>query len=104
MATGWTSGARWVPVLAVTLTLLASAVASAQQAALRQPVSPAKATKAPSKDAKAPMPLRDPAPPADSSTRTRFIIGLERAVDFKVSALANPHRVLIDLPEVHLDL
>ena len=83
VATGWTSAARWVSVLVVILTLLASAVASAQQAALRQPVNPAKAhpkeTKAPPKDAKAPIPLKDPAPPADSSTRTRFfIIGLER--------------------------
>lgn len=36
--------------------------------------------------------------------RTRFIIGLERAVDFQVFALTNPHRVFVDLPDVKLQL
>jgi N-acetylmuramoyl-L-alanine amidase len=36
--------------------------------------------------------------------RTRFIIGLERAVDFQVFALTNPNRVLVDLPDVKLQL
>ena len=38
------------------------------------------------------------------TTRTRFIINLERHVDFEVSALAHPNRVLVDLPEVKLVL
>ena len=37
-------------------------------------------------------------------TRTRFIIGLERAVDFQVFALTNPNRVFVDLPDVKLQL
>jgi N-acetylmuramoyl-L-alanine amidase len=69
--------------------MLASA-ASAQQATFRQP-SPAKA---------APK----GAVSDSGSTRTRFIVGLERSADFKVSALANPNRVLIDLPQMRLDL
>jgi N-acetylmuramoyl-L-alanine amidase len=80
-----------MPLLAATLAALASAAASAQQAAWRQPASPAK------------VHPRDTAPPSDN-TRTRFIIGLERADDFKVSALTNPNRVLVDLPQMRLDL
>src|SRR5262249_20164410 len=36
--------------------------------------------------------------------RTRFIIGLERMVDFQVFSLANPNRVFVELPEVMLQL
>ena len=36
--------------------------------------------------------------------RTKFIIGLERPVEFQVSALTNPNRVLVDLPDVKLQL
>lgn len=46
-------------------------------------------------------------PPVDTApktSRTRFIVNLERQVDFEVSALTHPHRVLIDLPEVKLVL
>jgi len=43
-------------------------------------------------------------PPKIETTRTRFIVNLERHVDFQVSALAHPNRLLIDLPEVRLVL
>jgi N-acetylmuramoyl-L-alanine amidase len=36
--------------------------------------------------------------------RTRFIIGLERPVDFQVFSLTNPNRVFVDLPDVRLQL
>jgi len=36
--------------------------------------------------------------------RTKFIIGLEKPVDFQVSALTNPNRILVDLPDVKLQL
>src|SRR5262245_16202175 len=36
--------------------------------------------------------------------RTRFIIGLERAVEFQVFALTNPNRVFVELPDVKLQL
>jgi N-acetylmuramoyl-L-alanine amidase len=80
-----------MPLLAALLSALTLTVASAQQAPFRQP---AAAAKAPAKEAA----------PATDATRTRFIIGLERAVDFKVSALANPNRVLVDLPQMRLGL
>ena len=43
-------------------------------------------------------------PPKVETTRTRFIINLERQVDFEVSALTNPNRVSVELPEVRLVL
>lgn len=39
-----------------------------------------------------------------STARTRFLIGLDKSVTFSVSALANPNRVVIDIPEVTLRL
>jgi N-acetylmuramoyl-L-alanine amidase len=36
--------------------------------------------------------------------RTRFIIGLERQVDFQVFALTNPNRVFVELPDIKLQL
>ncbi|MFM7083931.1 MAG: N-acetylmuramoyl-L-alanine amidase [Hyphomicrobium sp.] len=38
------------------------------------------------------------------STRTRFLIGLDKTVPFKVLALSNPNRVVVELPEVALRL
>jgi N-acetylmuramoyl-L-alanine amidase len=39
-----------------------------------------------------------------SRNRTRFIIGLERPVEFQVFALTNPNRVFVELPDVKLQL
>jgi N-acetylmuramoyl-L-alanine amidase len=92
MAIGRTSSICWMPFVAtLLLALVNSAAASAQQAALRQPAGAAKA-------------IPKAAAPSTDSTRTRFIIGLERPVDFKVSALGSPNRVLVDLPQVKLGL
>jgi N-acetylmuramoyl-L-alanine amidase len=44
------------------------------------------------------------APQKLETTRTRFVVGLERQVDFEVAALENPNRVFVDLPEVKLVL
>jgi N-acetylmuramoyl-L-alanine amidase len=87
------SGAGWMALLAATLALLAPVAATAQQASGQRPV----------RTSKVPESHRAP-PGAAEATRTRFIIGVERAVEFKVSALANPNRVLIDLPSVKLEL
>src|SRR5262245_16270428 len=97
MATCGAFSARWMPYLVAILTLAAPAAASAQQATLRQP-----ATTTPAK-APAGAPAMPPVP-VDESARTRFIIGLERAADVKVTALPSSNRVLIDLPQMRLDL
>ncbi len=47
--------------------------------------------------------VQDNAELADS-TRTRFIVGLERQVDFQVTALTQPNRVIVELPDVKLQL
>ena len=41
---------------------------------------------------------------AGDKTRTRFVIGLERAVEFQVFSLANPNRVIVELPDIKLQL
>jgi N-acetylmuramoyl-L-alanine amidase len=94
MASCGAFGARWMPYLVAILTLVAPAAASAQQALPRQSSSATTAK----------APAAAPTSAVDENARTRFIIGLDRAVDFKVSALTSPNRVLIDLPQVRLDL
>jgi len=56
-------------------------------------------------------PARAAASASDSETslkgdraRTKFIIGLERTVDFQVFSLSNPNRVFVELPDVMLQL
>jgi N-acetylmuramoyl-L-alanine amidase len=82
-----------MPLIAAILTLLAAGTAAAQQAAFQLPNS-----------AKAPTTAARPSAPGADTLRTRFIIGLERAVDFKVTALTKPNRVLVDLPQVRMEL
>ena len=41
---------------------------------------------------------------AGDHTRTRFVIGLEKSVDFQVSSLPNPNRVIVDLPDLKVQL
>jgi N-acetylmuramoyl-L-alanine amidase len=38
------------------------------------------------------------------STRTRFVIGLDKATEFQVFSLSNPNRVIVDMPDVHMQL
>lgn len=40
----------------------------------------------------------------DAPSRTRFVIALERDTPFQVSALSNPNRVIVDLPDVRINL
>lgn len=41
---------------------------------------------------------------AGDTTRTRFVIGLEKAVEFQVFSLSNPNRVIVELPDLKLQL
>jgi len=36
--------------------------------------------------------------------RTRFVVGLERKVEYQVFAIANPNRVVIELPDINMQL
>ena len=39
-----------------------------------------------------------------SAKSTRFVIGLDKPVEFQVFSLRNPNRVIVDLPDVRMDL
>ncbi len=56
----------------------------------------------------APMLQASPAVPKTAlggdKSRTRFVIGLEQAVEFQVFSLSNPNRVIVELPDVKLQL
>jgi N-acetylmuramoyl-L-alanine amidase len=89
MAVGRLPGVRSASLIAAIATALATVAASAQQAPVHRSTHPPKA-------------------PAEADTaRTRFIVGLERPInvdDINVAPLANPNRVLIDLPQMRLAL
>lgn len=38
------------------------------------------------------------------TTRTRFVIGLEKTTEFQVFSLSNPNRVIVDMPDVRMQL
>src|SRR5438552_12483714 len=67
--------------------------ASAQQLAAAPPAKAAAAAASPTETA-----LKG------DGARTKFIIGLERAVEFQVFSLTNPNRVFVELPDVMLQL
>ena len=46
----------------------------------------------------------EPASPPPGHDHTRFVIGLEKAVPFQVFSLANPNRVVVELPGVKVAL
>ncbi|MGQ0674006.1 MAG: N-acetylmuramoyl-L-alanine amidase [Hyphomicrobium sp.] len=43
-------------------------------------------------------------PLVGDGVRTRFVIGLEKSVTFQVFSLSNPNRVVVELPEIRLQL
>ncbi len=42
--------------------------------------------------------------PQNDPSRTRFVIGLEKSVQFQVFSLSNPNRVVVELPDVKVSL
>lgn len=49
--------------------------------------------------------MKEPvATPVPAPVRTRFVVGLEAPVKFQISTLANPNRVVIELPDVKVAL
>jgi N-acetylmuramoyl-L-alanine amidase len=92
MAVGRLPGVRLAPLIAAFVIALATVAASAQQAPGHRSTHP---SKVPSGETGLDI------------ARTRFIVGLERPVgveDINVVPLANPNRVLIDLPQMRLAL
>ena len=83
---------RWLLLSAAAGGAMFPAAASAQQLAVVPPPQSAMAARAPETALKG------------DRARTKFIIGLERAIDFQVSSLTNPNRVSVELPDVMLQL
>ena len=91
-----------------------SAEAQTFAAQLQAPVATAAPAPAPGKPiAVTPPTLSGPAKPAAAVTepvakpdknRTRFVIGLDKPTEFQISMLANPHRIVVDLPNVSMQL
>lgn len=46
----------------------------------------------------------DPKSLSGNTQSTRFVIGLDRTIDFQVSTLASPNRVIVELPDIKLRL
>ena len=86
-----------ISLLAGLLAAVAAMPAVAQDA-------PASALDAPAMLGGAKAPAATETIVAGDKSRTRFVIGLEKAVEFQVFSLANPNRVIIELPDVKMQL
>jgi N-acetylmuramoyl-L-alanine amidase len=49
-------------------------------------------------------PIAEPEGLKGDTSRTRFVIGLEKPAEFQVFSLANPNRVIVDMPDVRMQL
>ncbi len=86
----WTSRSSFLLSSLVLLPLVATRAAAADIVAVASPST-------------APQALVAPKPVAAvNAARTRFVVGLDRKVEFQVFSLANPNRVVIELPDVEL--
>lgn len=59
------------------------------------------------KTGKSQIAIANPTPNADSREkvlRTRFVVGLERKVDYRVFAISSPNRVVVELPDITMQL
>ncbi len=85
-----------VPVQRITTTPISIPTAPAlQQAARPVPATPINA---------AALPVVEQEVVKGDTTRTRFVIGLEKPADFQVLSLSNPNRVIVDMPDVRMQL
>ncbi len=83
----------WCPLAMLTATLVSASNVSADEQL---------AAAAPRQDLLA---ITAPKPvPALITERTRFVVGLDRKVEYQVFSLANPNRVIVELPDVKLHL
>ncbi len=73
---------------------------------LRSGVTAAVATEAPSPSSivAADFPVASDARFAGDSKQTRFVLDLDKAIQFRAFALADPYRVVVDLPQVNFQL
>lgn len=100
-------------LLVLTLLVALAPAAHAEGGADASKTRPAAAAASKTSEAKPaaakPVPAVEVPPRADAAlggdqARTRFLIGLEHAVEYQVFSLSNPNRVIVDLPVVALQL
>ena len=82
--------------------LLASAGAATPLTSLAQTLAAASPPPQPAEMTAAVVGARDVV--GGDTARTRFVVGLEKPVDFQVFSLANPNRVIIELPDVKMQM
>ncbi len=88
----------------VTLAQTVTAAPVARVPTVAVAVQPAKPAITPTPSAIVAVPAaRDDVVRGDT-TRTRFVIGLEKPAEFQVFSLSNPNRVIVDLPDVRMQL
>ncbi len=100
--------------MAAGVLLCAPLAAVAQTAAPLQPSVPVLRTTPQSISATTAVAARPAAPNTDlaaavdtvkgDTNRTRFVIGLEKSTEFQVFSLSNPYRVIVDMPDVKMQL
>jgi N-acetylmuramoyl-L-alanine amidase len=89
-------------VCALAVSVAAATAVNAQVSAPSVVAPPASA--APITMAAAPAPVPVERALGGDTLRTRFVIGLEKSVQFQVFSLSNPNRVVVVLPDVRLQL
>jgi N-acetylmuramoyl-L-alanine amidase len=98
--TAWLLPRPWLrrlwPVL-IGLVLLACPAAAQDRPETGEPVPPVAAPRGT-------VPVATDARLGGDAKRTRFVMAVDREVPFRVFALADPYRVIIDLPEIHFRL
>jgi N-acetylmuramoyl-L-alanine amidase len=89
----------------VLLALCLSGAASAQTSGLVQTGAPVqKIVPQPAILLPVAAPIAEPEGLKGDTSRTRFVIGLEKPAEFQVFSLANPNRVIVDMPDVRMQL
>ncbi|KRR16575.1 N-acetylmuramoyl-L-alanine amidase [Bradyrhizobium lablabi] len=84
--------------------LLCALMIGPSAAQVAAPQAPASAAAAPSLAAGSNFPVASDARLAGDARQTRFILDLDKPVQFRAFALADPYRVIVDLPQVSFTL
>jgi len=83
------------------------ALAAALLCAVAAPLAAAGPAAETPKTGKSQIAIANPTPNADAREkvlRTRFVVGLERKVEYRVFAISNPNRVVVELPDITMQL
>src|ERR1700692_1439566 len=67
-------------------------------------ISAAEATPSPAPAVASDLPIASDARLAGDSKQTRFVLDLDKTISFRAFALADPYRVVVDVPQVNFQL